>query len=133
MKRRTVVVAALIALALTPAALLLAHLGGAHWLAMPVNGDPGISWMVVAETPHYRVLRDFAEPRATRRMRHHADATWHVLTVATGRLKLTVDGEPPVDISAGQSLSLKAGVNHTFTNVGTETATIVEVFGKANP
>jgi quercetin dioxygenase-like cupin family protein len=125
-------VAALVVLALTPALLLLAQLGGAHWLALPAEGDIGISWMVMADNPHYRVLRDFAEPGATRRMHHHADATWHILTLATGRIKLTVEGDQPVDVSAGQSVSLKGGVNHTFTNTGTETATIVEVFGKAN-
>lgn len=73
MKRRTMVVAALLVLAMTPAALLLAQLGGARWLAMPVKGDPGISWMVVVDTPHYRVLRDFAEPGATRRIAFSED------------------------------------------------------------
>ena len=133
MKRRAVVVAAIVILALMPSGLLLAQLGGAQWLSIPVSSDPGISWMVVTDTPNFRVLRDFAEPGATRRMHHHADATWHVLTLATGKLKVTVDGQAPVDISAGQSLSLKGGVSHTFTNVGRVTATIVEVFGKANP
>ena len=131
MKRR-LVVAVFIVLALTPAFLLLAQLGGAHWLALPVPDDPGISWMVLTDAPEVRVLRDRAEPGATRRMHHHADATWHIFTLATGSLRLTVEGNPPVDISAGQSLSLKGGVNHTFTNVGSETATVVEVFGKAN-
>lgn len=66
-------------------------------------------------------------------MHHHADATWHVLTAATGKLMLTVEGEPPVELSAGQSLSLKGGAHHTFTSLGPETATIVEVFGKVRP
>jgi quercetin dioxygenase-like cupin family protein len=125
-------VAGLLILALTPAILLLAQLGGARWLAMSVNGDPGISWVPLTDAPNYRVLRDFAEPGATRRMHHHADATWHVLTLATGNLSLTVEGKPPLAISSGQSVSLKGGVNHTFTNAGTVTATIIEVFGKAN-
>jgi quercetin dioxygenase-like cupin family protein len=56
-----------------------------------------------------------------------------VLTLATGTLVLTVDGEAPVKLSAGQSYSLKGGVTHTFTNLGTETATIIEVFGKRRP
>jgi len=132
MKRRNMMVAGLLILALTPAILLLAQLGGARWLAMSVNGDPGISWVPLTDAPNYRVLRDFAEPGATRRMHHHADATWHVLTLATGNLSLTVEGKPPLAISSGQSVSLKGGVNHTFTNAGTVTATIIEVFGKAN-
>lgn len=130
MKRRTVMVAILMVLTLTTATLLLAQLGGARWLALSVSGDPGISWIPVTDTPSYRVLRDFAEPGATRRMHHH-EATWHVLTLATGELLLTVEGKPSFAISPGQSVSLTGGVNHTFTNVGTVTATIVEVFGKA--
>jgi quercetin dioxygenase-like cupin family protein len=101
--------------------------------ARPVAGDPGISSMVVTETPDYRVLRDYAEPGATRRMHKHPDATWHVFTLLTGKLVLTIEGEMPLDVTAGQVVSLKGGVNHTFTNPGADTATIVEVFGKAKP
>ena len=44
---------------------------------------------------------------------------------------MTIEGQPPVDVGAGDSLSLKGGVMHTFTNIGKVPATIVEVFGKA--
>jgi quercetin dioxygenase-like cupin family protein len=104
--------------------------GGAE-KARPVNGDPGMSTMVVVESDEIRVLRDYAEPGATRRMHQHADATFHVFTLITGQLKLTVEGEAPQDVSQGQVVNLKGGVMHTFTNTGTVTATIVEVFGKA--
>ena len=63
-------------------------------------------------------------------MHHHGEASWHVLTLATGRLVLTVEGEAPVELAAGQTFTLAGGVEHTFTNPGPETATIVEVFGK---
>ena len=45
--------------------------GGAEG-ARPVTGDPGMSWMLVADEPEFRVLRDYAEPGATRR-----DASTH--------------------------------------------------------
>jgi quercetin dioxygenase-like cupin family protein len=112
----------------------LAHsqaVGGAE-TAKAVAGDPGISSMVVTETPDYRVLRDYAEPGATRRMHKHADATWHVFTLITGKLVVTIEGEAPVEVTPGQVLNLQGGANHTFKNIGTVTATIVEVFGKAN-
>ncbi|HXG89333.1 MAG TPA: cupin domain-containing protein [Vicinamibacterales bacterium] len=99
--------------------------------AKPVPGDPGMTFMVVIDDAHVRVLRDYAEPGATRRMHAHADATYHVFTLLTGQLRLTVEGQPPVDVTAGQILTLKAGVNHTFINTSTVIATIVEVFGKA--
>jgi mannose-6-phosphate isomerase-like protein (cupin superfamily) len=106
--------------------------GGAEG-ARPVPGDSGISSMLVTETTRYRVLRDYAEPGATRRMHHHRDAAWHLLMLVTGRVVLMVEGEPPVEVTPGQVLTLKGGVNHSFTNPGTVTATIVEVFGKAPP
>ena len=81
--------------------------------------------------PEYRVLQDYAEPGAVRRMHNHADATYHVFTLLTGQLLLTVEGQEPQEVKAGQVLALKGGVNHTFKNTGTVTATIVEVFGKA--
>jgi quercetin dioxygenase-like cupin family protein len=96
-----------------------------------VAGDPGISSMVVMDRPEFRVLRDWAEPNAVRRMHNHADATYHVFTLLTGQLVLTVEGQPPVEVKAGDVLDLKGGVMHTFKNTGTVTATIVEVFGKA--
>ena len=99
----------------------------------PVQGDPGISSMVVMDRPDFRVLRDWAEAGAVRRMHNHADATYHVFTLLTGQLTLTVEGQQPVEVKAGDVLELKGGAMHTFKNTGSVTATIVEVFGKAPP
>ena len=99
----------------------------------PVQGDPGISSMVVMDRADFRVLRDWAEPGATRRMHNHADATYHVFTLLTGQLRMTIEGQAPVDVKAGEVIELKGGVMHTFINTGSVTATIVEVFGKAPP
>ena len=98
--------------------------------ARPVAGDPGISSMVVIDRPEFRVLRDYAEPGATRRMHSLDDATYHVFVLVTGQLLLTIDGEAPVDVTPGEALYLKGGAKHTFRNTGTVAATIVEVFGK---
>jgi len=130
-KHRGILVFAITLLALAAPAAQAQAVGGAEQ-AHPVTGDPGISSMTVMETPEYIVLRDFAEPGATRRMHSHA-IPWHIFTLVTGRLALTVEGEPPVEVTQGQVISLKGGVNHTFKNTGTVTATIVEVFGKAKP
>ncbi|HUU32667.1 MAG TPA: cupin domain-containing protein [Vicinamibacterales bacterium] len=99
--------------------------------ARPVAGDPGISSMVVIDQAPFRVLRDYAEPGAVRRMHNHADATYHVFVLITGQLQLTVQGEPMIEVRPGEALTLKGGAMHTFTNSGTVAATIVEVFGKA--
>lgn len=122
-----------------PLALSLLLLSAPAWAqavahpeqAKPVQGDPGISSSQVLNEPQYRVLRDYAEPGATRRLHNHADAAYHVFVLITGKLRLTVEGQPPVDVMPGEALALKGGVMHTFVNTGDVTATIVEVFGKA--
>ena len=99
--------------------------------ARPVAGDPGISSMVVMDEAQFRVLRDYAEPGATRRMHSHDDATYHVFTLVTGKLKFQIEGQEPIEVNQGEVLKLAGGAKHTFTNTGTVAATIVEVFGKA--
>ena len=106
--------------------------GGADG-ARPVQGDPGISSMLVLEDPAYRVLRDYAEPGATRRMHAHNNATYQVFMLVTGKIRLTVEGQDAVDVLPGEVVSLPGGASHTFTNTGEVIATIVEVFGKSFP
>ena len=98
--------------------------------AKPVAGSPGVSSMVVTDQAQFRVLRNYAEPGATRAMHSHDDASFHVFILVTGALTLTVEGQPPVQVTPGEALHLAGGVKHTFTNTGTVTATMVEVFGK---
>jgi quercetin dioxygenase-like cupin family protein len=130
MTASTVRSAVLMTTLLAPSTVAWAQAVAGPEKARPVQGDPGISSMVVINTPQFRVLRDYAEPNATRRMHNHADATYHVFVLITGRLLLTVEGEPPVEVGPGEALSLKGGAMHTFRNTGAVTATIVEVFGK---
>jgi quercetin dioxygenase-like cupin family protein len=122
--------ALLVAFSLFTATLASAQAVAGADKARPVAGDPGISSMVVMDRPEFRVLRDYAEPGATRRLHSHDEATWHVFTLVTGQLVLTIEGESPVDVTPGQVVYLKGGAKHTFTNTGTLAATIVEVFGK---
>lgn len=111
--------------------VVIAQAVGGPEKGRPVKGDPGISSMSVMERDQFRVLRDWAEPGAVRRMHNHPDTTYHVFTLVTGQLTLTVEGQPPIEVKQGEVVELKGGAMHTFTNTGTVTATIVEVFGKA--
>jgi len=119
--------------ALLGTSLLLAQAVGGPEKGKPVAGDPGISSMNVMERPEFRVLRDWAEPGAVRRMHNHANTTYHVFTLVTGQLRLTIEGREPIDVKQGEVIDLPGGANHTFVNTGTVTATIVEVFGKKTP
>ena len=102
--------------------------------AVPVKGDSGISasWALL-DDPAFSVARDYAEPGATRRMHNHPEFSYHVFILLSGTLRLTVDGEEPREVHAGEVVRIKAAANHTFTNIGTVVATIVEVFGKPSP
>ena len=103
--------------------------GGAE-KARPVAGDPGLSSMVVTDQAEFTVLRDYAEPGATRRMHSHDTVKWIVFTLVTGKLILTFEGEAPIEVEPGQVLHFKGTTRHTFKNVADVAATIVEVFGK---
>jgi len=98
---------------------------------LPVQGDSGISasWALLNDSA-FSVARDYAEPGATRRMHKHPEFSFHVFILLSGTLRLTIEGEEPKEVHAGEVLRIKAGANHGFTNVGTVVATIVEVFGK---
>jgi quercetin dioxygenase-like cupin family protein len=98
--------------------------------ARPLESDPGFSAMVVLEQPQFRVLRDYLQPRAARRLHSHDDASYHVFVVVTGQVVLNIEGERQLEVTPGQVVSLKGGAKHTFKNIGTATATIIELFGK---
>ena len=89
-----------------------------------------VDLLVVVDQPEFTVLRDYAEPGATRRMHSHDAVRWIVFTLVTGKLVLTFEGEAPIEVEPGQVLHFKGTTRHTFRNIANVTATIVEVFGK---
>jgi quercetin dioxygenase-like cupin family protein len=99
--------------------------------ARPVSGDPGMFSMTVVDLPNVRVLRNHAEPGATRRMHNHPEATYHIVTLITGTLRVTVEGEAPIEVHQGDVVTIKAGAMHSFNNPGSVTATMVEAIGRA--
>lgn len=109
---------------------LIAQAVGGPEKGVPVKGDPGISSMRVSDQPEYFVLRDWAEPGAVRRMHNHVNTTFHIFTLVTGQLTLTIEGRPPIEVRQGEVVELRDAAMHTFINTGKVTATIVEVFGK---
>jgi len=128
MKRTLLALTCVFALA---SPLLFAQAVGGPEKGAPVPGDKGMTFMRVMERPEFFVLRDWAEPGAVRRMHNHPNTAWHVLTLVTGQLRLTIEGREPIDVRQGDVIDLPGAVMHTFTNTGTVTATIVEVFGRS--
>lgn len=126
---KTLAVVCVFVLAAT--SLSLAQAVGGPEKGVPVKGDPGISSMRVIDGADFFVLRDWAEPGATRRMHNHVNTTFHIFTLVTGELTFTVEGQAPIVVKQGEVVELKDAAMHTFTNTGKVTATIVEVFGRA--
>jgi quercetin dioxygenase-like cupin family protein len=85
--------------------------------------------MVVMDQEAFRVLRDFFEPGAMRTMHAHESA-YHVMTVITGTLRIGFEGAAPIEVTQGEVLHLDGGVRHSIENIGTNTATLIEVFDK---
>jgi mannose-6-phosphate isomerase-like protein (cupin superfamily) len=128
MNRTALVTCSLLLLATS---LLVAQAVGGPEKGVPVKGDPGISSMRVMDRADFFVLRDWAEPGAVRRMHNHPNTTYHIFTLVTGQLRLTIEGQAPLDVKQGEVVELNNAAMHTFVNTGSVTATIVEVFGKA--
>jgi len=103
-------------------------IGGAP-AAHAVQGDTGVYSLRVIDEPGYRALRNYAEPGATRRLHRHDDVAFHLFVVLTGAFRFTTDGDDPRVVGAGDIIEIPPGVEHTFTNIGNDTATFVEVFG----
>lgn len=122
--------AAALVFSISATGLLLAQAVGGPEKGIPVKGDPGISSMRAIDRPDFFVLRDWAEPGAVRRMHNHPNTTYHIFTLVTGQLRLTIEGQPPIDVRQGDVVELNDAAMHTFTNTGKVTATIVEVFGR---
>ena len=113
------------------ASLLIAQAVGGPEKGRPTpDKEPGITTMQVMDRPAFRVLRDWAEPGSTRIMHSHPGNTYHVFTLVTGELTLTIEGQAPIEVKSGDVVEIAPGARHTFTNPGKVAATIVEVFGK---
>ena len=103
-------------------------IGGAP-AAHAVRGDTGVYSLRVIDESRYRALRNYAEPGATRSLHRHDDAEFHIFIALTGAFRFTTAGDEPRVVGAGDIIEIPPGAEHTFTNIGNDTATFVEVFG----
>lgn len=103
---------------------------GSASAAQPVEGNAGVFTSTVLEEPLHRTSRNYAAPGATRALHRHSDVSFHIFILATGTLRLEIEGERARILAAGEIVSIPAGANHGFTNIGGDTATFIEIFGK---
>jgi quercetin dioxygenase-like cupin family protein len=90
----------------------------------------GVSNAALLDRPEVRILRVDIEPGGVRNIHTHDDTLYHLFIPISGTPRFQVEPDNPVDLAAWQAQFIKGGARHGFTNPGTTTATVVEVFIK---
>ena len=90
----------------------------------------GVSNVALINRDEIRVLRVDVTPGGVRNVHSHDDMQYHLfIPTATGMQFATESGKPE-PVAAWQAEFVKGGTKHGFTNTGSSTVTIVEIFVK---
>src|SRR5262249_21011759 len=95
----------------------------------PTSGH-GVSNAALLDKPEVRILRVDVAPGGVRNVHTHDDVEFHLFIPVSGNMEFTAEPGAPVRLNAWQPQSVKGGTRHGFKNVGSSTATIIEVFVK---
>lgn len=98
----------------------------------PAGGDPdpGVRPTRLIDRDEVRVTRVEIQAGATRRVHTHDDVVYHLWIPVEGRLELTSGSAAPVVAASGQAFFFNRGTPHSFKNVGTTPAAVLEIFVK---
>jgi quercetin dioxygenase-like cupin family protein len=127
--RRCIVILSAVLVSAVTAQAWAQAIGGAE-RNRPVQGDSGVFSSTLIDEALFRAGRNYAAPGATRSLHRHGDVSFHIFILATGTLRMEIEGQDVRIMGAGEILSVPPGANHTFTNIGGDTATFIEIFGK---
>jgi quercetin dioxygenase-like cupin family protein len=94
------------------------------------KADQGYTPVRLWERPDVRATRVEVKAGVTRAVHQHDDVKFHLFIPLTGKLQLTVGSEKPVDAPIGQAFYIKGGTPHSFKNLGSTLATVMEIFVK---
>ncbi len=92
------------------------------------EGNVGISNAVLRNQPEVRVLRVVVEPGGVRAMHTHDDVDFHLFAPVSGTMELTVEGNPPIDVTPWHPYYLDGGTEHGFHNPTDVAIEIMEIF-----
>jgi quercetin dioxygenase-like cupin family protein len=92
------------------------------------TSDPGVARATLIDRPEIRVLRVEVQPGATRSIHTHTDVQYHLFSVISGNMQVTIGDDPPIDALPGKTIFFAAGTRHGFKNVGTTPAAAMEIF-----
>jgi quercetin dioxygenase-like cupin family protein len=90
----------------------------------------GIRNAALINRDEIRVLRVDVAPGGVRNIHSHDDMQYHLFIPTTAGMQFQAASEPPAQMAAWQAQFVKGGTQHGFTNTGSSTVTIVEIFVK---
>jgi len=90
----------------------------------------GVSNVPLINRDEVRVLRVDVAPGGVRNVHSHDDMQYHLFIPTAPGMQFQTELEKPLQLAAWQSQFVKGGTKHGFTNTGSSTVTIVEVFVK---
>ena len=110
----------------------------------PGNGDlvlrpiaaaqgTGVSNAALINRAEVQLLRVDIAPGGVRVVHSHDDTQFHLFVPITGHMQFQVESDAPADLAPWQPIFLKGGTRHGFTNPGTSTVTVMEIFMKKQP
>jgi quercetin dioxygenase-like cupin family protein len=90
----------------------------------------GVSNAALINRDEIRVLRVDVAPGGVRNVHTHDDVQYHLFIPTASGMRFESEHEKPVQMTAWQAQFVKGGTKHGFTNTGSSTVTIMEIFVK---
>ena len=90
----------------------------------------GVSNVALINRDEIRVLHVDVAPGGVRNVHTHDDVQYHLFIPTAAGMRFESENEKPAPIAAWQAQFVKGGTKHGFTNTGSSTVTIMEIFVK---
>jgi quercetin dioxygenase-like cupin family protein len=90
----------------------------------------GVSNVALINRDEIRVLRVDVAPGGVRNVHAHDDMQYHLFIPTAAGMRFEAESQKPAQMTAWQAQFVKGGTRHGFTNTGSSTVTIVEIFVK---
>ncbi len=93
----------------------------------------GVSNAALINRDEIRVLRVDVAPGGVRNVHSHDDMQYHLFIPTSAGMRFQNESEAPQQMAPWQAQFVKGGTSHGFTNTGSSTVTIMEIFVKKQP
>ena len=90
----------------------------------------GVSNVALINRDEIRVLRVDVAPGGVRNVHTHDDVQYHLFIPTAAGMRFESENEKPQQMNPWQAQFVKGGTKHGFTNTGSSTVTIMEIFVK---